>query len=67
MNQLKAKGKWNIVKGKAKKILADIKEDPFLYETGQKDELVGRQQARAGRVKENITKVLRKHRTGRAP
>jgi len=58
MNRLQAKGNWNIAKGKAKRAYGSMTEDPQHTEEGTKDEMLGRIQRRAGRVKEHGRKAL---------
>lgn len=54
MDNLRFKGKWNELKGRAKKEWADLTDDDLLYEEGHEDELYGRIQQRTGRTKDEI-------------
>lgn len=56
--QLKLKGTWNELKGKAKKQYAALTDDDLLYEEGKDDELVGRIQQKIGKTKEDVIKWL---------
>ena len=56
--QLKLKGTWNELKGKAKKQYAALTDDDLLYEQGKDDELVGRIQQKIGKTKEEVIKWL---------
>jgi uncharacterized protein YjbJ (UPF0337 family) len=52
--ELKIKGNWNEVKGKAKQQWANLTDDDLLYEEGKEDELYGRIQKKTGKTKEEI-------------
>jgi len=52
--ELKIKGNWNEVKGKAKQQWANLTDDDLLYEEGKEDELYGRLQKKTGQTKEQI-------------
>lgn len=54
MDNLRFKGNWNELKGRAKQEWADLTDDDLLYEEGQEDELFGRIQKRTGRTKDEI-------------
>lgn len=54
MDDLRFKGKWNELKGRAKQEWADLTDDDLLYEEGHEDELYGRIQQRTGRTKDEI-------------
>ena len=51
---LKIKGNWNQMKGKAKQQWANLTDDDLLYEEGKEDELYGRIQKKTGKTKEEI-------------
>jgi uncharacterized protein YjbJ (UPF0337 family) len=53
-SELKIKGNWNEVKGKAKQQWANLTDDDLLYEEGKEDELYGRLQKKTGQTKEQI-------------
>jgi len=54
MDNLRFKGNWNELKGRAKQEWADLTDDDLLYEEGKEDELIGRIQTRTGRTKDEI-------------
>jgi uncharacterized protein YjbJ (UPF0337 family) len=57
-NDLKMKGNWNEVKGKAKQKWANLTDDDLLYEEGKEDELYGRIQKKTGQTKEEVKKWI---------
>ena len=58
MADLKLKGAWNQIKGKAKQSYADLTEDDLLYEEGKEDELLGRLQNKLGKSRDEVVKWL---------
>ena len=56
--ELKLKGNWNEVKGKAKQQWANLTDDDLLYEEGKEDELYGRIQKKTGKTKEEVKKWI---------
>jgi len=54
MDNLRFKGKWNELKGRAKQEWADLTDDDLLYEEGEEDKLYGRIQNRTGKTKDEI-------------
>ncbi len=54
MDELRFKGKWNELKGKAKQQWADLTDDDLLYVEGKEDELYGRLQEKTGKSKDEI-------------
>ncbi|WP_329904059.1 CsbD family protein [Porphyromonas pogonae] len=54
MADLRFKGKWNELKGRAKQEWADLTDDDLLYEEGQEDEMFGRIQKKTGKTIEDI-------------
>jgi uncharacterized protein YjbJ (UPF0337 family) len=58
MGNLKLKGMWNEVKGKAKQAYADLTDDDLLYEEGKEDELVGRLQKKTGKTRDEVVDWL---------
>lgn len=62
MKDLRLKGKWNELKGRAKQEWADLTDDDLLYEEGKEDELFGRLQHKTGKsideLKDWINKQL---------
>ncbi len=60
MNKDQANGKWDQVKGKAKKAWAELTDDDFLKAEGSMDKLYGIIQEKFGDTKEAIVKKLDK-------
>lgn len=58
MANLKLKGTWNEVKGKAKQSYADLTDDDLLYEEGKEDELLGRLQKKTGKTRDEVVNWL---------
>lgn len=56
----KAKGNWNVIKGKLKQQYGDLTDDDLTYVEGQEDELLGRLQKKTGESKENLKKFIDK-------
>ena len=56
--ELKMKGNWNEVKGKAKQQWGNLTDDDLIYEEGKEDELYGRIQKKTGKTKEEIKKWI---------
>lgn len=54
MDNLRFKGKWNELKGRAKQEWADLTDDDLLYEEGKEEELYGRIQTRTGKSRDEI-------------
>jgi uncharacterized protein YjbJ (UPF0337 family) len=55
---LKMKGNWNEIKGKAKQHWGNLTDDDLLYEEGKEDELYGRIQKKTGKTKEEVKKWI---------
>lgn len=60
MNKDQAQGKWEQVKGKAKKAWAELTDDDFLKAEGSTDKLYGVIQQKFGDTKEAIKAKLDK-------
>jgi len=58
MSDLKLKGAWNEIKGKAKQAYADLTDDDLMYEEGKEDELVGRLQQKTGKTRDQVVDWL---------
>ncbi|MFB5945967.1 CsbD family protein [Albibacterium profundi] len=58
MSNLKLKGSWNEIKGKAKQSYADLTDDDLLYEEGKEDELLGRLQKKTGKTRDEVVNWL---------
>lgn len=54
MDNLRFKGKWNELRGRAKQEWADLTDDDLLYEEGQEEELYGRIQQKTGKARDEI-------------
>jgi uncharacterized protein YjbJ (UPF0337 family) len=60
MNSLKLKGNWNEVAGKLKQQYANLTDDDLLFKEGKEEELLGRLQAKVGKTKEQLRKIISK-------
>jgi uncharacterized protein YjbJ (UPF0337 family) len=60
MNSLKLKGNWNEVAGKLKQKYANLTDDDLLFKEGKEEELLGRLQAKVGKTKEQLRKIISK-------
>lgn len=58
MSNLKLKGTWNQLKGKAKQQYANLTDDDLLYEEGKEDELIGRIQKKTGKARDEVVDWL---------
>lgn len=58
MSNLKLKGTWNELKGKAKQQYAELTDDDLLYEEGKEDELIGRIQKKTGKARDEVVDWL---------
>ena len=56
--KLKLKGSLNEIKGKMKKVYADLTDDDLKYEEGRDDEFVGRVQKKIGKTKEEVIRWI---------
>jgi uncharacterized protein YjbJ (UPF0337 family) len=59
MNSQQLKGQWNIIKGKLKQKYANLTDDDLIYVEGKEDEMLGRVQARLGKTREDVEKMLK--------
>lgn len=57
-NLTELKGDWNETKGKLKQKFARLTDDDLLLVEGKQDELLGRLQAKLGKTKEEIRKII---------
>jgi uncharacterized protein YjbJ (UPF0337 family) len=57
-NVTELKGNWNEKKGKLKQKFAILTDDDLLLAEGKEDELLGRLQAKLGKTKEQIHKLI---------
>ena len=60
MNTLKLKGNWNESAGKLKQKYANLTDDDLLFKEGKEEELLGRLQAKVGKTKEQLRKIISK-------
>jgi uncharacterized protein YjbJ (UPF0337 family) len=58
MNLTELKGNWQEAKGKLKQQFATLTDDDLLLEEGKQEELLGRLQAKLGKTKEEIQKLI---------
>jgi len=58
MNTTELKGNWKEAKGKLKQQFAVLTDDDLLLEEGKEDEMMGRLQAKLGKTKEDIHKLI---------
>lgn len=57
-NTTELKGNWNETKGKLKQKFAMLTDNDLLLAEGKEDELLGRLQAKLGKTKEEIHKII---------
>ncbi len=57
-NITELKGNWNEIKGKLKQKFALLTDDDLLFAEGKQEELYGRLQAKLGKTKEEIKKLI---------
>lgn len=57
-NTTELKGNWNETKGKLKQKFAKLTDDDLLFVEGKQDEMFGKIQARLGKTKEEIQKLI---------
>jgi len=57
-NLTELKGNWNETKGKLKQKFAMLTDDDVLLVEGKQDEMLGRLQAKLGKTKEEIQKLI---------
>ena len=58
MNSTALLGNWNETKGKLKQKFAMLTDDDLLLVEGKHEELLGRLQAKLGKTKEDIHKLI---------
>jgi uncharacterized protein YjbJ (UPF0337 family) len=58
MNITEVKGNWNEQKGKLKQKFATLTDNDLLFEEGKKDEMLGKLQAKLGKPKEELQRVI---------
>lgn len=57
-NVTELKGNWNEQKGKLKQKFAVLTDDDLLFESGKKDEMLGKLQIKLGKTKEDLHKII---------
>ncbi len=60
MNNLNAKGNWNVLAGKLKQKFASLTDDDLLYVEGKEEEIWGKIQKKVGKTKGEIHKLIEK-------
>ena len=58
MNTTEVKGNWNEQKGKLKQKFATLTDNDLMFAEGKKDEMFGRLQAKLGKTKEELHKII---------
>ena len=58
MNTTELLGNWNVTKGKLKQQYASLTDDDVLLVEGKHNELLGRLQAKLGKTKEELHKLI---------
>jgi uncharacterized protein YjbJ (UPF0337 family) len=57
-NLTELKGDWNEQKGKLKQKFAILTDDDLLFESGKRDEMLGKLQVKLGKTKEELYKII---------
>lgn len=57
-NLTELKGDWNQTVGKLKQQFASLTDNDLLFEAGKQDEMLGRIQAKIGKTKSEIHKLI---------
>jgi uncharacterized protein YjbJ (UPF0337 family) len=60
MNIQKIKGDWNQAAGKLKQKYANLTDNDLIFQEGKEEELLGRLQAKVGKTKGQIRKIISK-------
>jgi uncharacterized protein YjbJ (UPF0337 family) len=58
MNWTELKGNWKEVTGKLKQKYAELTDDDLMLAEGKQEELVGRLQAKLGKTKQEVHKII---------
>jgi uncharacterized protein YjbJ (UPF0337 family) len=58
MNTTELTGNWNEQKGRLKQKFAWLTDSDLLFETGKKEEMMGRLQIKLGKTKEDLNKII---------
>lgn len=59
MNKEELKGNWNEQKGKLKQKFAVLTDNDLMFEEGKKDEMFGKLQAKLGKTREELDKIMK--------
>lgn len=59
--ELRARGNWNELKGKAKQQWGDLTDDDLEYQEGQQDEWFGKLQQKTGQTVDEIKDWFQRH------
>jgi uncharacterized protein YjbJ (UPF0337 family) len=57
-NVTELKGSWNEIKGKLKQKFAMLTDSDVLFLEGKQDEMLGRLQAKLGKTREEVKKII---------
>jgi len=60
MIKLKARGDWNVLKGKLKQRFGNLTDNDLIFIQGKEEELIGRIQQKIGKSKQEIQDLLSK-------
>lgn len=60
MNSTELEGNWEEQKGKLKQKFAALTDNDLLFAEGKKEEMLGRIQAKLGKTKEELFKIIGK-------
>ncbi len=58
MNTTQIKGNWNEQKGKLKQQFAILTDNDLMFESGKKEEMLGRLQIKLGKTKEELHELI---------
>jgi len=58
MNKTEVKGNWNEQKGKLKQKFAVLTDNDLMFESGKKDEMLGKIQIKLGKTKEELHAII---------
>jgi uncharacterized protein YjbJ (UPF0337 family) len=58
MNTTEIKGNWNEIKGRLKQQFATLTDNDLMFAEGKKEEMFGRLQAKLGKTKEELHKII---------
>ena len=58
MNNSDIAGSWNEQKGKLKQKFAWLTDSDLLFESGKKEEMLGRLQLKLGKTREDLKKII---------